>query len=93
MFVHMSIHHPRPGKEELLIDSMHRFGEAMKNRPGLQQAQTLKDQKTGHLIGLAIWDTKEAWLKARPAMLEAVKDDDFESWEEEPPVVYHLEVV
>jgi len=93
MFVHISIHRPRLGKERLLIDSMHRFGEAMKNQPGLKQAHTLKDQKTGHLIGLAIWDSKENWLAARPAMLETVKDDDFESWEDEPPVVYHLEVV
>lgn len=33
MFVHMSIHKPRAGKEALLIDSMHRFGKAMEGRP------------------------------------------------------------
>lgn len=93
MFVHLSIHHPRPGKEALLIDSMHRFGAAITSQPGLQQVHTLRDQKTGRLIGLAIWNTKEAWLAARPVMQEAVKDDDFDTWEEEPPEVYHLEVV
>ena len=90
MFVHMSIHRPRPGKEDLLIDSMHRFGAAMKSQPGLQQAHTLREQRTGRLIGLAIWDSKENWFDARPAMTEAVKHDDFDAWEEEPPEVFHL---
>lgn len=93
MFVHMSVHKPRVGKEALLIDSMHRFGKAMEGRPGLQRAHVLKDQRTGHLIGLAIWDNQESWQASRPAMEEAVKNDDFESWEEEPPAVYQLEAV
>jgi hypothetical protein len=72
---------------------MHRFGAAMKGQSGLQHVHTLRDQKTGALIGLAIWDTKEAWQAARPAMAEAVKDDNFEDWEDAPPEVLHLEAV
>ncbi|SDX87004.1 hypothetical protein SAMN05518855_102555 [Paenibacillus sp. CF384] len=30
MFVHMSIHHPKPGKSEDLIASMHRFGRTLR---------------------------------------------------------------
>ncbi|HEX2910580.1 MAG TPA: hypothetical protein VH186_07205 [Chloroflexia bacterium] len=93
MFIHMSIHHPRPGKEELLVDSMHRFGAAMQGQPGLQQVFTLRDSRTGQLVGLAIWDSKEEMLKARPAMEEAVKDDDFDAWEAEPVISYALEEV
>ena len=44
MFVHMSIHRPKPGKEELLIDSMHRFGAAMQGADGFQWAHALKDE-------------------------------------------------
>lgn len=85
----MSIHYPKPGKENLLIESMHRFGKAMKDKKGLIMAHTTKEEDTNRLIGLAIWDSKESWLAARPAMIEAVKDDPFEDWELKPPEVYH----
>ncbi len=90
MFVHMSIHYPKPEKEQLLIDSMHRFGKAMEGKEGLIAAHTTKDEDRGRLIGLAIWNSKEDWLAARSAMSEAVKGDPFEDWEEKPPEVYHL---
>lgn len=86
----MSIHFPKPEKEKFLIDSMHRFGKAMEGKKGLIMAYTTIDEDTGRLIGLALWETKKDWLAARPAMIEAVKDDPFEEWEEKPPDVYHL---
>ena len=86
----MSIHFPKPEKEKLLIESMHRFGKAMEGNKGLIMAHTTKDEDTKRLIGLAIWDSKENWLAARPTMIEAVKDDLFEEWELKPPEVYHL---
>jgi len=90
MYVHMSIHYPREGKEGELVESMHRFGEAMKHQPGLRQAHTLKDDSSNRLIGLAIWDSKEQWEAARPAMKAAVEGDDFEAWETRPAQVFHL---
>ncbi|NVM16645.1 MAG: hypothetical protein HWN80_02945 [Candidatus Lokiarchaeota archaeon] len=86
----MSIHFPKPEKEALLIESMHRFGKAMKGKKGLIMAHTAKDEDKNRLIGLAIWDSKENWLAARPTMIEAVKSDPFEEWELKPPEVYHL---
>jgi len=86
----MSIHYPRKGKESFLIDSMHRFGKAMEGRKGLIMAHTTKDEEKNCLIGLAIWHSKKDWLAARPAMIDAVKDDQFDEWEEKPPDVYHL---
>ena len=94
MFVSIGIHaHPKKGKEKLLIDSMHRFGAAMKTQPGLQRAHALQDPESGALIGLAIWDSKKDWEAARSVMLEAIKDDPFEEWEDEPPEVYFLNEV
>jgi len=86
----MSIHYPRPEKRKLLIESMHRFGKAMEGKKGLIMAHTTKDEDSNRLIGIAIWDSKENWLNARSAMIEAVKDDPFEEWELKPPEVYHL---
>jgi len=87
---HISIHYPKPGKESLLIESMHRFGKSMEGQKGLIMAHTTKDEDTNRLIGLAIWDSKKNWSAARPAMIDAVKDDPFEDWELRPPDVFHL---
>lgn len=57
MVVMVSIHRPHPDKENLLIDSMHRYGEAAKQQKGLISVHTQKDQSTGELFGLAIWDS------------------------------------
>jgi len=89
----MSIHFPKEGKDKYLIDSMHRFGDAMKGKEGLIMAHTTKDEDTNRLIGLAVWESKDHWLAARPAMAEAVKDDPFEEWELKEPDVFHLNVI
>jgi hypothetical protein len=93
VFVHLAIHRPRPEKAQFLIDSMHRFRQTVVQQPGIIQVHALKDQNSGALIGLAIWDKKESMLAARPAKAEAVKDDPFEEWENKPPEVFHLEMV
>jgi heme-degrading monooxygenase HmoA len=93
MFVHIAIHRPRPDKAQDVIDSMHRFGAAARTQPGLREVHTLRDQNNGTLVGLAIWDSQEAWQAARPAMWAAVEDDPFDEWEDTPPEVYQLEAV
>ena len=93
MFVHMSIHYPKPEKDQFLIDSMHRFGKAMEGKKGLIMVHTTKDEDTGNLVGLAVWESKEDWLAARLAMMDAVKDDPFEEWELKDLDVFHLYVV
>ena len=90
MIVQLSIHKPKPEHEASLIDSMHRFGNAINDKPGLIRVHTLKDSEEGKLFGIAIWDSQEAMMAAAPAMMEATKDDDFELWESEPMLGYHL---
>ena len=91
MFVQVSIHRPHADKEALLLDSMYRFSEAARTQPGLREVYALKDHRTGHLVGIAIWESREAAHAARPAILAAVEGDDFEAWEAEEPQAYHLE--
>ena len=90
MFIQMSIHYPRQGKEELLIDSMHRFGGAISTQVGHRWNHTMCDEKTGRLVGIAVWDSKEDMLAARPVMKGAVKDDDFDDWEERENETFYL---
>jgi hypothetical protein len=89
MFVNLSVHRIKPGKETEMIDSMHRFGEAARAAGGVQRMHTLKDEKTGALVGLAIWDSKEAYEAAGPALMKAVEGDDFADWHEEQWQSFH----
>ena len=63
---------------------MHRYGEAAKRQKGLVSVYTLKDEETGELLGLAIWDSQDSFLAARPALRKAIEGDDFDAWESEP---------
>jgi heme-degrading monooxygenase HmoA len=91
MFVHLSIHRPRPGKEDQLVDSMRRFGEAGGSIPGLREVHTLRDRESGTLVGLAIWDSPEAFDAGVKRMRAAVEEDDILAWEEGLPDVFLLE--
>jgi hypothetical protein len=81
MFILLSIHHPRPEHEAALIDSMHRYGAAIRGRPGLKSIHTLKDQGSDRLVGLAVFDSREDFERLAPIARAAVKDDPFDRWE------------
>jgi len=90
MFIVMSVHHPHAEFEAALIDSMHRFGAAVRGEAGCREIHTLKDDKSGVLVGLAIFESREAWTKLAPLARAAVADDDFDLWEEVEPEGYVL---
>jgi hypothetical protein len=90
MFVVMSVHRPHPEYETALIESMHRFGAAVRGKPGCREIRSFRDEKAGVLVGLAILDSKEVWEKLTPLARAAVVDDDFDLWEETEPEGYLL---
>lgn len=81
MFVHLSIHRPKPGAEPDLVDSLHRFGGALAGAAGLISVHTLQDEDAGVLAGLAIWSSQEAMEASVHLAREAVADDPFDEWE------------
>ncbi len=93
MIVHLSIHTPRPGKEGDLIASMHRFGAAAAGAPGLVDVKTLRDRRTGRLIGMARWEDEESWRAGVEAMRAAVAGDPFDEWEAVEPESFLLDEV
>ena len=80
-YYHISIHYPKEGKAEALIDSMHRYGEAIRNAPGLIEVHTLRDERTGVLMGMAVWESREAMEVSVHLAREAVANDPFDEWE------------
>ena len=91
MYVRMGIHRPKPGKAELLLDSMRRFKAAQTGLPGLVNVFALADEKKERLVGLAIWESKEQFERGIDKAREVIKDDPFEEWEDEPPEMFELE--
>ncbi len=90
MYYSVSIHHPAPGKRDDLIDSMHRYGAAITGAPGLVSVNTLHDAGQDVLMGLAIWESEEAFQTSVHLAREAVADDPFDDWEAEPVTGYRL---
>jgi hypothetical protein len=61
---------------------MHRYGAAARTQAGLISVYTLRDERKGVLVGLAVWESYEAAIAAGPALYEAIKNDDFDDWEQ-----------
>ena len=93
MIAHIAIHRPNPDSVDELIASMERFAAAGRSQPGLQEVHTMRDAETGTLLGLALWETREAFETGVQAMRAAVEDDLFPDWEDSSPEVYVFEDV
>jgi heme-degrading monooxygenase HmoA len=81
----MSIHAPHPHAVDALVDSMHRYGAALATQPGLVKTGVFKTAD-GRLVGLAVWESEDAWRAGRSAGGAAVKDDPFDEWESVPTI-------
>ena len=90
MYSHLSIHHPKPGRRDELIASMHRYGAAIADAPGLVSVHTLHDPEADVLVGLAVWESEEAFRASVDLARAAVENDPFDEWEAEPVVGYRL---
>ncbi len=89
MFLFYAVHYPQPEKEELLIQSMQQFGELIKKQPGIifVNPSPFRDTEKGALIGLAIWESQEAFQAAALTLQNAFPSDE---WEVKPREVYML---
>lgn len=81
-FVSVSVHRPRAGFADLVVESMHRYGSAARTQPGLVEVRTLRSGEGDVLVGYAVWESAAAKQAANPALRAAVENDDFDLWEE-----------
>lgn len=91
MFTHIAIHTPKPEHRADVMASMQRVGAASDGAAGLIQMGPWQEIDGDRLVGLAIWESREAFLAAAPAIFATVRDDPFDEWESEPTVSLHLE--
>jgi hypothetical protein len=67
--------------EQAILETMARFGEAQRGKRGLITVFAWKDDKTGALIGTALWDSRADFEAARHDMEKALEGVDFEPLE------------
>jgi hypothetical protein len=53
----------------------------------------MRDAESGKLLGLAIWESRQAFDQGVQAMRTAVENDPFLEWEDTIPEVYLFEDV
>jgi hypothetical protein len=90
MFVHLAVHYPKPEHAEDLLASMKRLDAAATGTRGLVQMNAWRDARSDRLIGLAIWESREAWEVAAPKIFETIANDPLTEWWTQPPDSFHL---
>lgn len=90
MFIHLAIHHPKPEHVDDVLASMHRVDRAAAGAPGLIAIGAWRDQGSDRLVGLARWESEEAFQAAAPRIFAVVADDPFDEWCEQPPESFRL---
>lgn len=90
MFVHLAVHYPKPEYADDLLASMQRVDKAAEGAPGLIQMGAWRDERSGRLVGLAIWESQDAFQAAAERIFQVVADDPFDLWFERQPDIFHL---
>jgi hypothetical protein len=77
VYVITGVHHAKPGMEKALLETLEKFGDAERGHSGLITAFVWKDDGTGVLLGVTLWDTKDDYDAARPDMDKALEGTDW----------------
>jgi heme-degrading monooxygenase HmoA len=90
MFVHLAIHYPRPEYVEAVLASMHRVDKAAEGTPGLIRMGAWRDENSDRLVGLAMWESQEAFQASAERIFQIVAENPWDQWCERPIDVFHL---
>jgi len=92
MFTHMAIHYPKPEHREALRASMQRVAAAGQGMPGIIRIGEWAEVDEGtRLVGIATWQSREAFEAAAEQLFAVVADDPFDLWHERPTDSLFLE--
>ena len=84
MFTHLAIHRPKPEYQDDLLASMKRVGAAAAGATGLIRINAWKELNGERLVGISMWESKEAFEAVADKIFEVVQDDPCDVWEDEP---------
>lgn len=90
-FITLGIHYVKPEYVDDLLGAMQRINEAAHGAPGLLKIGAWRDIPTGRLVGVSMWESREAFEAAQKRIFAAAADLPFDQWEEHPRDVLLLE--
>lgn len=83
-FMFLSIHYPKPEHRDDVLRSMERVGEALRGASGLRQIGPWKEEGGGRIVGLSIWESRDAFERALEQFSAAGDKPSRDLWEERP---------
>ncbi len=92
-YLYLVIHYPKPEHVEDLLTEMRRLDETMRGTPGLLQIGPWREEQTGRIVALSLWESREAFAAAVGQIAAAVADVPFDDWEERPPEILQAEEI
>ena len=91
VFVHLAIKYSKPEHVADNLASMRRVADAAQGAPGLIGIGPWQDTRTGQIIGLSLWESKQAFEAGMPAIFGSLPDLDPDGeWDERPPDSFRL---
>ncbi|UOE44429.1 antibiotic biosynthesis monooxygenase [Agromyces larvae] len=85
MFIHMSIHRPKPEHVDDLIASMNLVRLGGIGTQGLLQIGPWREVDGGErVVGIAIWESRRHWEEHVEEVFAVVADHPFDEWEAAP---------
>ncbi len=87
----LAIHHPKPEHADDLVAAMAGFGSQLDTITGMLGASAWRDGE--RIVAISIWESRERFLAAGPAMAAAVAGVPFAEWESRPRELYSLDEV
>ena len=90
-FAHLTIKYPKPEHADDVLTSMQRVAELAQGAAGLIRIGPWRDARSGRIVGLALWESKQAFEAAMPRIFESYDDPDPDgTWCERPTDVLHI---
>ena len=82
MFTHLAIHYPKPQYRDELRASMKRIDAAAQGLPGLIRIGDWGEINGDRLVGIATWESREAYEAVADELFATVANDPFDVWQE-----------
>jgi hypothetical protein len=91
MIAHLAIHHPKPEYKDDVLASMRRVDAAAAGQAGLIRINGWREIEGDRLVGMSMWESRDAFEAAMPVIFAAAGDVPWDLWEAEPVEAMFLE--
>jgi hypothetical protein len=88
-FIFMAFHEPKPEHRQDLLHGMTEMRALMAQHPGFIDAGAWEEAGTSRIVGIAVWESQEAFEAAMPPGFGA-PSGEISPWETAPRVPFFL---